>query len=898
MAGPQQFGLACATVAGGFMPLLHTVCAWLTLREGWRRGYLREGLLHGMLLGLPGLLSVLLLKRQRRVTEALHTQYARIGTDPYHALFYCAWGLLYAALGLGYGALAYRWAVPTAAIAPPVLITAGIALALGLALYSLALPPSRWIPQPGDYAEYPEDPALCACLRFDHLSGIYRQQANNSRALIATLCCVCAVSAITCATFAAGAQDPNSIRVEAVSALVALVAAALCVPLYRRKLRAEAQLVQHNIDGAGDDPDWLPVIPVALRQEALRLEARIKALRLQAQWRLFQLGVSGAAALGILGGVSAAVALCPPLWSAAAAAGGALLAAGLWRALRGVLARRSELRWELAEQLQLERALVSRIRVLVDSYENEQRCIELAFRHEALPDTLLSRSVRLPGRAPWEEPAPAGATGAGDDAAAEGDDECAAEEDAAADSMDQAGGALAARAAPRIAPWLGATRMPHPQRSRLLRLAGAYFGMAVLAVLLTAPASNIDQTYTLQGLLVLATAGLLVISLGLWLRALLYPETLVLPTPPPPAPEDSATPEAPPEDDAMPAGGEACGITEGEAQPEECADAFEGEDPASGTAAALRQQQQLDRLLQLDQRLAQRGAAQGALFYVSLLFPGGLAGLYLTYGIIPPAWLACTALVWLAIAAPAFAFVARSSAGLYWRRMQSHAGMQATDVWRCAVANEESLLAWRRTARNRLRLAWLSCGLTYATLVCGGYWCAGVRPGPQPVPTAHWAVAALCCAAAAAYFDWAFTKARAEMQRWRYSWLESMKRVQRQQYLDVLALRSRAEVLEVHDGFQVVYTPPDVDDAQVAQWVERDFAHAAQRDPLELWLERARSLALAGAAAALMTFLPQVDFKTYTDLGDIALFLCALFLLLALLFWLGRRWRLRLVRGG
>jgi len=182
-------------------------------------------------------------------------------------------------------------------------------------------------------------------------------------------------------------------------------------------------------------------------------------------------------------------------------------------------------------------------------------------------------------------------------------------------------------------------------------------------------------------------------------------------------------------------------------------------------------------------------------------------------------------------------------------------------------------------------------------LVCGGYWSAGMQQGQHPVPAWQWMLVALSLAATAAYLAYTYRQALVELLRWRSIWLVSRKEVQLQQYREVLVLRRQAEVLDIHDGYQVQYTPEDVDEAQLVQWVERDFQHAFWRDPLAQWLERSRSLALAGAWAALMLYLLVADTPVYSDTGDIAAFLCTLFSALALLFWLGRLWRQRILRG-
>ena len=95
--------LTAAVIAGVLAPLVHLVCGRIALVTGWLRGYMREGFLHGMLLGPLGLATVLVLTRRARPSERIGEEYHRLSRDPSGALFLSAAALFYLALGTGYG---------------------------------------------------------------------------------------------------------------------------------------------------------------------------------------------------------------------------------------------------------------------------------------------------------------------------------------------------------------------------------------------------------------------------------------------------------------------------------------------------------------------------------------------------------------------------------------------------------------------------------------------------------------------------------------------------------------------------------------------------------------------------------------------------------------------------
>ena len=100
--------LTTALTAGVLAPLVHLACARIALGIGWRRGYMREGFLHGMILGPLGLLTTFALRKRSRPSEWIREEYQRLSRDPAGVLFFTAAALFSAALAVGYGLAAFR----------------------------------------------------------------------------------------------------------------------------------------------------------------------------------------------------------------------------------------------------------------------------------------------------------------------------------------------------------------------------------------------------------------------------------------------------------------------------------------------------------------------------------------------------------------------------------------------------------------------------------------------------------------------------------------------------------------------------------------------------------------------------------------------------------------------
>jgi hypothetical protein len=888
MDEPGQPELYFAVLVGALFPLLHLCTGWITLRLGWRRGHLRDGLLHGMLLGPLGLLTALLLKRHRRATLALRYEYAQSTADPYHAWFFCACALLYLGIGLGYGLLAYRHLLPLAVLPQGYTLAAVLALALGLGAFYRAKPRSAWIPPLGDYAEYPEDPEFTARLRFNHRQYILKQTARDASNISVLISLLLAPALLVFLAVIGGEPELQHWWVYALLAAIAVAYIAAQIYLYRRQARAEAGLRQFYVDYAADDPRRLPCISPELRARAMQISAQFQEThaRLRLCELLFNACLLGAAG-SVLGGIALVAYLISP-WRFAGLAGCMLIALGLAKLSNYFQAPLADLRAKLAAVKQEDQVLLQEVRPIIASYRQEQRAVNLAFRYEELPDTLLSRRIRIYEHPPEE-----------DDAEADDDKnaELALDEEPA--PTGEAVPAAASEATPplesiepqvQVEPQPASAPMaPGKKRAALWQSIAICLG-AVLLCLMAAwwfP-SLPDMPPTTRGTWLFLAAVCLAagVHVMLQLRALPKPRD---------APDQLVSGPAlqtgesvvsqPPAAELAPDPQYAPAPSKPEVQ--------EAQQPVN----VIGLQQKLERKAQaVSRRLSGRGLMLALLLYPTLVVILATGMAYMSEGVAPTHNELAGLAVWLLLVLPTIDRIWRGNIPLYWELVQLRADVQPTPQWYMAVETEGYWQAWERSARNKLRLLWLACGLLYGTLVLGWGWTAGVLSGPAPVPWEQWVLLALGLAGSAGYLGYAYRKARAEQLSWRARWIKRVKDVQHEQYREAMALRQRTEVLEEHEGFELHYSPGQLDDATIRQWVERDSQAAFGRDPVEHWLDRWRSLAFAGAWCLWATLPVLVNLPHLSAVLDIVRTVNSILLALGLSLWLGRQWRLRALR--
>lgn len=872
MGGGHHAMITTAIITGSIAALAHLVCGRIALGIGWQRGYMREGFLHGMLLGPIGLLTVLSLSKHYRPSERISDEYQRLSYDPTHLLFLLAAFLFTLALGTGYALLAYR--ILAHDPGPSWLWYAAVGV-LGLAYLAFCYsgPPGRWIPVLAEWEDYADDPGFVAWNKFAFTSNRLSNRAQL-QGLLGEAGGWLAGLAFAVLFIAICQPDTPAVRwIELASGLGIIAGLALAVLL---RLRAKASWLEadaYDAENAAIDRRWHPAIPPEARQEHSR---HLMATRRVAKEYLFlrqMLSLTAGSAICAL--IAGFVCFFGLMGWARLVLGPLGFAIGL--ALFGLRARYAPLQQPLAEEFsQLKQRIDAHretLEVLVAEHEKERAQVELAFRHDSMAETLLRREIQI-----------------------KVDDQPAGTQSAATPAQ-AGGGAPDERAAPIPPPGEQSRELQSIQLVNKLRKdysTGANICFRLSVLVFIAGLRCLGGEYP-QWLVALAWSGFFALLLtGGFLKAKAdqQPELIEVKVAPPgpPGPSTAAITAAAAGQDGDAA---APPTAEDSDAPAPAGIASAGPDAAQPT---LKWQRELQRI-QLERQHARNATSANVLVFPVIallvtnvlmrLIPNPLA-LDDVFGVLLAA--AC-------VAVPLGVRTWLGNAKVEAQLIDVLMDQEENELGRQVVHQRCYLRQYAVSARNKLRLLWASCLLLIAIVALWAVNASGLNPGPEKFATGWAAGFALVLLGAAAVAAFLLVQAQKGRRYWLGRLLAGMKEQQRQYYRDTAELRNRATVREVHDGYHVEYEPGELDEATIERWVGLDFKTFGRRELWEHLLDRARSTALTLFWLACIAAVAFGGGRAYAGLRELLFALCLGLLALSEAFVAARWLRLKYLQS-
>jgi hypothetical protein len=278
MTAEQYLNVMLALTGGAVTATLHLIFASITLLYGWQRGYIKEGLLHGLLLGPIGLFTMRCLRRNYQATRLILRRLEFIDVAAGTRWYFITIALFLAGIAVLYGMLLYVLFTHAPVPSPVVWFNwAGGFLLLGLLTYFPACPMVRRMPPIGDYEDYPVEPDVAAEIRtaYDtYWRGRRVDMLQRYTALSIYFCVIFGAIGWVCLV-ADGTANLKPTGYTLIGLAITGIIAGIWFKSRAKIARKYAEVEQFASDLY--DPRWHYNIPMVLRRYFLELIREAKA---------------------------------------------------------------------------------------------------------------------------------------------------------------------------------------------------------------------------------------------------------------------------------------------------------------------------------------------------------------------------------------------------------------------------------------------------------------------------------------------------------------------------------------------------------------------------------------------------------------------------------------------